>query len=313
MSDFLINLALRGAGIPAPVQLAPSRSAMLASEPGMFPGIEVPVTTAASPAPSGARPAAPDSAGIVQRQPAAVSPAPMARPPAPASAAPSPPVIPMQANAAPSALSPVAEASSPSGAEPSPTPPASPRVAEFHQPNEVAVRDTSRVSQEPDRASPPAEFEARAAEKMVVPSRVEVEQPLPSAEPPSSRVVPPSAPQVVEAAAPPAPLRTAEVMQARPAVEEPGPQEAAQERPRPAPLPEPVVAVESPPTAPTDEGVRLARPVEVRIGHIEVRVNSQAAAPPAIPAPEMAPAHAAEGAGFDVYDAIRGYRIPTVW
>lgn len=315
MSDFLTNLALRGAGIPPAVQLAPSRSAMLASEPGMFPGIEVPATTAASPPPSTAQPGAPDSAGIVQRQPAAVSPAPMARPPVPASAAPSTPVIPAQTNALPSALPPVAASSSPSGAEPSPTPPASPRVAEVHQLNEVGVPNTSTVPMGPERASPAAEFEARAARITPVQPRVEAEQSLQgaSAEPPSSPVVPPSAPLVVEASAPGAPLRTDEVMQPRPAVEEPWLQEVAQARPRPAILPEPAVAVESPPAGLPPEAVPQARPVEVRIGRIEVRVKSPAPAPAVIPAPEMAPAHAAEGAGFDGYDAIRGYRIPTVW
>lgn len=312
MSDFLTNLALRGAGIPVAVQLAPSRSAMLASEPGMFPGIEVTAPTAASPPPSTVQPAAQDSAGIVQRQPAGISPAPMASPPPPASAAPSAPVLPTHANALPSAVPPPA---SPSVAEPSPTPPASPRGAEFHQPNEVSVRDTSRVLAEPERASPPAEFEAQAAEKTPVQPRVEVEEPLfqPSTEVPLSRVVPPSEPTIVEAAAPAAPLRTSEVMQARPAVEKPALQEVAQARPRPAILPEPAVAVESPPGAPPHEAVPQARPVEVRIGRIEVRVNSPAPAPPVFPAAEMSPAHAAEGAGFDGYDAIRGYRIPTVW
>ncbi len=311
MSDFLTNLALRGAGIPVAVQLAPSRSAMLASEPGMFPGIEVTATPAASPPPSTVQPVAQDSADIVQRQPAGMSPAPMASPPAPASA--TAPVIPTHAKALPSAVPP--EAASPLVAEAFPTPSASTRVPELHQPNEITVRDTSRVLAEPERASPPAEFEARGAEKTPVQPRVQVEEPLPqpSTEVPSSRVVPPSKAPIVEAAAPAAPLRTSRVMQARPSVEEPALQEVAQARPRPAILPEPAVAVDSPPAAPPPEAVAQARPVEVRIGRIEVRVNSPAPAPPVFPAAEMSPSHASDGAGFDGYDAIRGYRIPTVW
>src|SRR5262245_26747950 len=93
MSDFLLNLALRGAGVPTTVELAPSRSAILSTEPAMF-GVTEPVPPAATEASANTDVAAPTpvssptparAAGIIQRQagpaPAVTPPAPVASPP----------------------------------------------------------------------------------------------------------------------------------------------------------------------------------------------------------------------------------------
>lgn len=268
----------------------------------MFPAAEGPVSnapnaaTAASPPPFAPNPAAAHTpVGIVQREPAAANPL--------APAAPLTPATPAQTTMPPTASPSIQTSSTPS------------KVAEVRQ-SEVAFSDRSARPPEPTYATA-AQVEAREPEMTSVRPRVVVEPPPAqrAADNPASILIHPPVQPSVEAVAPLAPLKPAEVAQGGRIVEEPRLVEFAHAQPRPATFPEPAVPARQPPVSPpVDAAQPEARPVEVRIGRIEVRVNSPAPpTPPVVPPAETLAARSAEAAGFDEYDGIRGYRFPPGW
>lgn len=274
----------------------------------MFPAAEIPAsnaTTAASP-PRAPNPAtAPTPPGIVQREPAAAN--------SPASAAPLTQATPPQTPAPAAASSSSSQSLSHLISESSQTPPTPSRVGEVRPPTVIAYRDTTVGTTEPAHPTP-AEAEARDRETTSGPPRV-IAEPQPQAVNPGSLSIPSPAPRSSDAALPFGQLQPAASAQGGLIIEDSGVVEVGQAQPRPASYPEPVVPAMQPQAAPPVDAVQpAARPVEVRIGRIEVRVNSPAPAPtPVVPPMEALAARPAEGAGFEEYDGIRGYRLPTTW
>lgn len=279
----------------------------------MFPATEASIAPPASPQPVAPnRASAPTSVGVVQREPASATPAPAVTPPGPGP--PPTALTPSQSAAPPEALPSRPEGLVSSDSEPSQVPAPPTTVAEVRQPGEIEYRDTSVTPAEPAHPMP-AEVRAREGESApVLPRFVEPSEPQLTALNQASVVMPPPAAQIVEVEASPGPSRPAEMRQGGSVADEPGPADVVQAPPPPPSVPAPVVPTVLPQVALSVEAPQPApRPVEVRIGRIEVRVNSPAPAPPVVPAPESAPAQPVEGTGFEGYDAIRGYRIPTGW
>ena len=315
MSGFLVNLARRGAGMVPVAAPRPSRSAMLAE------GIEAhSIATVQSDAPAAPVPPAPSApAAMVQRKaaPAPVVP-PVGQPPTAAprqtnTVAPPAEVI-REVHPAARAPETPRKRTAPDEPQPIVVPRIVPQTVEQRAEAPLGDRDSPKIEHE--NPVPEAPTEAVRSQEI---DRPLTELPVPvEFHPPAARPLVPASPPRPAAAAAPPPNKEPKLTQASPPPQMPPPPvvepvrpataAALPDPPRPQPPraangapPVPIAEVKTPrpPVVRQERGPRAAdpRPLEIRIGTVEVRLAAPPAAVAGNPIPE----------GFDDYSMLRNY------